>query len=382
MKQKIFRITTVPISLRTLLKGQLKFMNQYFEIIAISSPGSDLIEIQRDQEIRTYSVKMSRKISPFNDIISIIKLIKLIRQEKPLIVHSHTPKAGLVSMVASYFTGVPYRLHTVAGLPLMETTGFKKKVLLWVEKLTYLLATKIYPNSYNLQKYILENKLVNKEKLKVLGNGSSNGINIKHFDPDTISKNMTIEIEHNLGICSEDFVFIFIGRIVKDKGVEELINAFQKLSNNYSNVKLLILGNFENKQDSVSGSTKVIIKTNSNIIYSGYQTDVRPFLKVSNVLVHPSYREGFPNVVMQAGAMDVPSIVTDINGSNEIIKNGENGLIIPVKNETILLEKMEYLYNNREVLLKLKRECRQMIISRYEQAFVWNEILKIYKSLN
>ena len=262
MKQKIFRITTVPVSLKILLKGQLKFMSKYYEVVAISSPGYELLEIQRDEGIRTSSVRMSRQISPFKDIISIIKLIRLMHREKPLIVHSHTPKAGFVSMVASYITGVPYRLHTVAGLPLMGTTGFKKKVLLWVEKITYLLATRIYPNSFNLEKYILEKKLTDKEKSKVLGYGSSNGIDIKYFDIDNISENTIVKIKSDLGIYAEDFVFIFIGRIVKDKGVEELLNAFLKLSENYSNVKLLILGNFENRLNSVSDFAKLIIETN------------------------------------------------------------------------------------------------------------------------
>ncbi len=377
---KLVRITTISRSLSGLLKGQFSFMSQYFDVIAISGGGIELEKVRKEEGVRVASVKMERDISLIRDFISLINLIKLFLKEKPEIVHTHTPKAGLLGMIAAWCVRVPVRIHTVAGLPLMEKSGFKKRILNLMEKITYKCAHKVYPNSLGLKKYILENNLTKGNKLQVIGNGSSNGINLSYYDSNRISDELANNTRRNLGIAPDDFIFIYIGRVVKDKGVEELITAFKKLSDEYSHIKLLILGKYEEELDPVSDYVKDTINTNENIIFTGFQADIRPFLKVATVLVHPSYREGFPNVVMQAGAMNIPSIVTDINGSNEIIKDKVNGFIIPLKNELALFEKMKYLYKNQDILFNLKSCCREMIANRYEQSFVWNEILKEYKA--
>ena len=376
-KPKLIRITTVPISLKTLLKGQHRFMSENgFEVVGVSSKGQELEDVKNDENIRVVALEMTRMISPFSDLKSLWKFYKLCKKEKPNIVHSHTPKAGIIGMLGAKLAGVPIRLHTVAGLPLMEEKGIKRKILDFVEKLTYTCATKVYPNSKGLYDFILENKFTSTEKLKVIGNGSSNGIDTSHFDPTLISEQQKQDLRKSLGIKPEDFVFVFVGRIVKDKGINELISAFSKLKT--QNSKLLLVGNYERELDPLLPETEKIIKTNPNIIPVGYQPDVRPYFAISDCLVFPSYREGFPNVVMQAGAMGLPSIVTDINGCNEIIINQKNGIIIPVKN-TEELTKVMLL--NSEKYQALKKESRNMITSRYEQKVVWNEIMKEYNAL-
>ena len=380
--KKILRITTVPMSLKILLKGQHRFMSQNgFEVIGVASTGKDLYEVEEAEGIKVVALNMTRTISPLKDIVSLWEMYWLCKKEKPTIVHSHTPKAGIIGMLGAKLARVPIRLHTVAGMPLNESTGSKRKLLIWVEKATYAFATKVYPNSKGLYDFILENRFTTKSKLKIIANGSSNGIDTSHFSPEVVTINQQIELKKNLGIASDDFVFIFVGRLVGDKGINELVQAFEKLYSQNSGIKLLLVGDYENELDPLLPITLQLIEKSNGIIAVGFQNDVRPYFAISDCLVFPSYREGFPNVVMQAGAMGLPSIVTDINGCNEIILDTQNGLIIPPKQARAIQEAMKKIYEEKELYQKLKKSARIFIQSHYEQQFVWNEILMEYKFL-
>ena len=385
--KKIIRVTTVPMSLGGLLKGQLKFMSNHFKIIGISSEGNNdndklgLKNVSEQEDVETIVVKMSRKITPIQDLKSVYELYKIFKKEKPDIVHSHTPKAGTVAMIAAKLAGVPNRLHTIAGLPLLVATGNKRKLLNFVEKITYWCATKIYPNSYGLEDIIIENNFTSKNKLKVIAKGSSNGIDTSLFNPELYSKEESNKLRDELGLQVSDIVFVFVGRIVADKGINELIDAFNNLSVNYLNAKLLLVGSYEKDLDPVLPETERIIKSNESIISVGWQNDVRPYFAMADVLTFPSYREGFPNVVMQAGAMNLPCIVTDINGCNEIVSDGENGFIIPVKATKELYDSMKKFIANEDLKDKMSIKSRAIICSSYERQFVWESLLKEYNTL-
>src|SRR5690606_28684085 len=174
--QKLIRITTIPLSLEKLLEGQLTYMNNFYDVTAISAEKERLEKYGRDNGVKTFWVEMTRAITPVTDLKSVWKLYRFLKREKPLIVHTHTPKAGIVGMLAAKMAGVPLRLHTVAGLPLLETNGFKRTILNFVEKATYQMATNVYPNSIGLKNIILQEGFTRENKLKVLGKGSSNGI--------------------------------------------------------------------------------------------------------------------------------------------------------------------------------------------------------------
>ena len=380
--KKIIRITTSSGSLRSLLKGQLRFMSQYYEIIGVAHGDKGLRQVEENEGIKTVAVEMSRTISPLKDLIATYKLFKLFKAEKPFIVHTHTPKAGTLGMLAAKLAGVEHRFHTIAGMPLLEATGFKRKVLNSVEKITYSCATKIFPNSHGLYDIIVKNKFTTPDKLKVIGKGSSNGIDTSYFDPEQISDDIKHELRQELGIKETDFVFISIGRIVADKGLNELVTAFSELIKTKSNCKLILIGPSESHLDPIDKVTSNLIEASNDILFVGRQSDVRPYLSIAHVLTFPSYREGFPNVVLEAGAMQLPSIVTDINGCNEIIEDGKNGIIIPVKNTEKLLQAMLFFINNPEDRLKMTAYCRSKITSNYERSYIWNELLKEYQSLN
>lgn len=450
--KKLIRITSVPISMEKLLGNQLTFMNDFYEVTAVSSSEEYLKNLAINLGIKHHTVHMTRKITPLKDVQSIYKMYRFFRRCKPDIVHSHTPKAGLVSMIAAYLARVPIRLHTVAGLPMLESVGFKRKVLFVVEWLTYKLCTKVYPNSNALKTIILKGNFCSESKLKVLGNGSSNGVDLSHFNPTAVSTEVKNNLRKALNIEKDDFVFIFLGRLVKDKGINELVSAFKNLSEipiqhykscakrhrkrisiqkrlgsldlnydtknlvvgldlrqrlgrlfrhhyptslpkqgyhynkphfqrKYQKVKLLLVGPLEQEHNPITATTLSEIRTNPQIIHTGYVQDVRPFLALSSCLLLPSYREGFPNVVLQSGAMGVPSIVTDINGCNEIVEHECNGLLIPVKNEGALLNAMKHVLNHKNVLQKLKRNSRNIIMEKYCQTTIWGAILKEYKEL-
>jgi glycosyltransferase involved in cell wall biosynthesis len=375
---KLIRITTVPVSLSVLLKDQLRYMSDHFELLAVSSPDKILDQVGVREGVRTESVAMTRAITPVKDIKALWKLYRLLKKEKPAIVHTHTPKAGLLGMMAGRLAGVPIRMHTVAGLPLMENTGVKRKVLDFVERLTYSCATGVYPNSKHLAGFILQNKFCKAQKMKVLGNGSSNGINTRFFQPGEELSKTACELKKQFGLTDKEFLFVFVGRLVKDKGIEELVEAFSLLKEKHPHIKLLLVGPYEPERDPLASATRKIIETDKAIIHAGFQQDIRPYLMISHVLAFPSYREGFPNVPMQAGCFNLPSIVTDINGCNEIIEDGKNGLIIPAKKVPELQQAMERLLTNSALFLTLQSNARKMIVDRYEQKYLWELLLKEY----
>ena len=380
-KPKLIRITTVPLSLDKLLSGQLNYMNSFYEVIAVSSEKDYLERVGEIEKVSTFHLEMSRKITPISDLLALIKLYFFLRNEKPFIVHTHTPKAGIVGMLASKLAGIPHRFHTVAGLPLLETNGIKRLLLDFVEKLTYSCATKVYPNSYGLLDIITKNNYCSLTKLEVIANGSSNGIDTEYFNPNLFSEIQKLEFRKQLALVISDFVFIYVGRLVADKGINEMVAAFKLVNEKYPKAKLLLVGDYEADLDPLLPLALEQIKNNGNIITVGFQSDVRPYLAIAHALVFPSYREGFPNVVMQAGAMNLPAIVSNINGCNEIIVEGENGTTIPVKNISSIIEKMELLMTDENYFKKLQSNSREMIVSRYEQKVVWEAILQEYKNL-
>lgn len=380
--QKLIRITTVPSSLRTLLRGQSRFMSQHYEVIGISGDGDALAEVRQNEGIRTHVVEMTRTITPVKDLKAVYQLYKFFKTEKPFIVHTHTPKAGTVGMLAAKLAGVPHRLHTIAGLPLLEAVGFKRKLLNAVEKFTYSCATLILPNSFGLEQIILDHKFTTPHKLNVIGNGSSNGINTEHYDAALVSEAIKTKLKTELQISEEDLVFIFIGRIVKDKGINELVAAFNSLSERHKHAKLILVGPRENHLDPLLPETEALISSNTQILAVGLQKDIRPYVAISHVLTFPSYREGFPNVVLQASCMELPCIVGNINGCNEIIEHEVNGLIIPVKDANAIENAMQYMIDNPEKRQAMISHSRSRILKRYKQEFVWNEILKTYQTLN
>lgn len=377
--KKLIRITTVPLSLEKLLENQGQYFKAFYDITFISSNPEQLKQTAEKQGVSYFPLGMTRKITPLQDLRCLIQLYHFLRKEKPLIVHTHTPKAGIVGMLAARLAGVPIRLHTIAGLPLMETKGLKRWLLILVERITYFCATKVYPNAEGLLKFVLQNRLAPRKKLKVIGKGSSNGIDTSYFSKDEVEETKVSSLRESLKIKSSDFIFCFVGRLVGDKGVNELVHAFCEVQNEIPGAKLLLVGPYETDLDPLEKITQKRINTNPNIITTGFQADIRPYLVLSDTFVFPSYREGFPNVVLQAIAMEVPCIVSDINGCNEIIREGETGAIVPPKQTQPLVDKMVLFYHEKNVVQKFINTAKSEVATNYDRLQFWKSLLEEYK---
>lgn len=374
MKRKVIRITTIPMSLNVLFPGQLKMLAEEFEVVAVSSPGKDLDEVGRREGVRTVAVPMERRISPFKDLVSLYRLIRLFRKEKPWMVHSHTPKAGLLAMLAGWMCGVPVRIHTFTGLVFPTAAGMKRRLLMTTDRLTCACATLVNPEGQGVKRD-LERYHITSKPLYIIGNGNVNGIDLSYF-------NRTEEVCKAAATIREEgcITFCFVGRLVGDKGINELIRAFLRLYAQNTQVRLLLVGSFEDKLDPLLPDTKQTILEHSAIRFAGWQNDIRPFLAASDIFVFPSYREGFPNVIMQAGAMDLPCIVTDISGCNEVIQDGINGLIIPPRDEDSLYDAMDRLSTHPSERESMARQARPMIAGRYERGYFWKKLKEFYQA--
>ncbi|WP_288647125.1 glycosyltransferase family 4 protein [uncultured Parabacteroides sp.] len=372
---KLIRTSTIPASLENLLKGQLKMLSKYYNVLAVSSPGDDMETIEEREGVRTIAIPMERRISLIKDFISLIRLIVLFAKERPDMVHSITPKAGLLSMLAAWITRVPVRMHTFTGLVFPTATGKMQKLLIAMDRLTCFCATHINPEGEGVKRDLVNYNITSKP-LHIIANDNVNGIDLEYFDktPEVVEKACSYKKEGT-------FTFCFVGRMVRDKGINELVHSFLRLYQKDERVRLLLVGPFEKELDPVLPEVEEHILHHPGICYMGYQNDVRPFLVASDALVFPSYREGFPNVVIQAGAMGLPAIVTDINGCNEIVLPDLNGVIIPSKDEQALYESMKYFASHPVEVERMAANARPLIASRYEQRIVWNALLDEYKSI-
>lgn len=368
MGKKIIRAATIGLSLNIFCKDLLRELaDEGYEVVALSSPDEDLREVEKREKVRAVGVQMERRMSPLKDIVSLVKLVRVFAKEKPDMVHSMTPKAGLLCMVAGWMTGVPVRVHTFTGLVWPTAQGLSRRILMLTDKITCMCATHVVPEGEGVKQDL--QRCITTKPMTVLGYGNVRGINMDEWKR---------RVGRRDGLM---LTFVFVGRIVRDKGVDELVAAFVKLNRIYSNTRLLLVGPYEEHLNPVQSGTKFLIDTCECIEAVGSQKDVRPFYEQSDVLVFPSYREGFPNVVIEAGAMELPSIVTDINGSREIIEDGRNGLIVPARDEQALFEAMKWMVEHDEERKAMAAHARPMIASRYEQGYVRGCLKNYYKEI-
>ena len=368
-RKKIIRTATVPLSLDLFCRGLLRDLSSRYEIIALSSPLPELENIRKREKVRTISVPMARKIAPFSDLKSLFKLIRIFRKERPDMVHSITPKAGLLSMMAARWTRVPVRIHTFTGLIFPYEKGWKRRLLMMTDRLTACCATHVIPEGIGIRDDLIRFRITRKP-LRVLGNGNVRGIDLNHYVRTENLSRKAADIRNYYRIPDDGFAFIFVGRLDRDKGIDELVQAFRKLEQEYPNVHLFLVGAEEPEGKSILDETKEIIARDDHIHLSdGWQADVRPWYAAADALVHPSRREGFPNVVIEAGAMGLASIVTDINGSREIISDGQNGTIVPAQDPEALYAAMKAFLDHPDKVQEMAAAARDLS-KRYEQKYV------------
>ena len=408
-RKKLFRVTTADISLNSLLKGQLKFLNQYFEVVGVAKDTGVLKEVSEREGIRVVDAPLERPISLVKDIKGLWFLYRLFRKEKPWCVHANTPKGSLLAMIAAWFACVPHRVYTVTGLRYQGAHGMLRTILKTMERLSCLFATNVIPEGKGVLQ-CLKRDNITKKSLQVIHYGNINGKDTEFFSRDNTIQTASLKladkqihlrylsekearslVRSELGFSNNDFIFVFIGRLVNDKGLGELADAIRKLENENLEIKLLLIGEIDGEDDALAKDKLNYLMQSKNVKYIGVQSDIRPYLMASDVLVFPSYREGFPNVPLEAGALGLPAIVTNINGSNEIIEDGVNGKIIqaPLDNKGVrvnditieLYTMIKWFYYHPEEVKRMGENARPIICERYEQHNVWKALLEYYKQL-
>lgn len=379
-KDKLVICTTVPDTILYILKGQPKYLNQYFEVFIITSKSEKNKIISDNEGIRVYEVAFKRNINLVFDLFALIQMIFLLIQIKPRIIHSYTPKAGLISMMSAWLVMVPIRIHTFTGLIFPNKKGIKKRILILIDRLICLCSTKIIPEGLGVKNDLISNKIAKKD-LQIIGNGNISGVDTSFFKDTEIKfedaiNNLSIEYE----FLANKFVYSFIGRLNVDKGLNELFEAFNALP---QNTCLLIAGELDKEGNPISLELYRKLKNNKRIICLGFVEDIRLVLKLTNVLVLPSYREGFPNVLLQSLSMGVPAIATNINGCNEIIIHNHNGWLVEPKNYSDLSKKMIFTQQiNKDYFDKIKQNARESIIQKFEQSRYRGLLVKEYLTLN
>ena len=377
MRPRLLIATTVPETLAFILQDQPRFLSQYFDVDMVTSTGHHLEKLAFEQ-VPIHAIRMERGISPLSDLVSISRMIWLMLKLRPDIVHSYTPKAGFVCMLAAWICRVPVRVHTFTGLIWPNATGWRKSLLKTVDRLLCICATEIVPESAGVL-YDLKKNQITEKPLRVIGYGNVAGVDVENFSPRAPGvKSACIQLQKRYGITRQNFVFVFVGRLNRDKGVNELLTAFIQLPDH---CRLFVLGDLDDSAP-ISVETLHLLKLHHRVHFIGFQQDIRPAVLASDVLVLPSYREGFPNVVLQAGAMERAVIASDISGCNEVITSRFNGWLVPIKNINALANTMHLaLATPPLVLQEMGRLGRIRVKNRFERGAHWQRMLIFYRSL-
>lgn len=376
MKNKIIRAATVPTSLQVFLAGSMGALMERYEVVLLASPGEELEAMRQACGCRVVAVPMKRQMSPLHDLLSLARLIRVFLREKPDMVHSMTPKAGLLCMLAAWLVRVPRRVHTFTGLIWPTASGLRRRILMATDWLTCACATHVVPEGQGVMDDLQAH--ISRKPMRLLGHGNVRGVDLDFWNVAQAPAALLERLRQ-----PHRFTFLFVGRLVGDKGINELVEAFCLLVKRMPEARLLLVGGRESELDPLSPETLRRMETTPQIEEMGAVSsgDLRAFYAAADCLVHPSYREGFPNVVLEAGAMGLPAIVTDINGSREIIVHGKNGVIVPPRDASALYAAMERMCHEPEWRAALAAPARSMVAERYELSFVRKCLIDFYDEI-
>jgi glycosyltransferase involved in cell wall biosynthesis len=364
-----------------LLRRQMQvIMETGIDLTLVSSPGPDLDEIARTLSVRCHPIPMSRTPNPVRDLVSLFKLMLFFFQERFDIVHSSTPKAGLLSALAGRLARTSVRIHTYTGQPWVELRGPVRWIARQSDRLIALLDTRTYADSVSQRDFLIAEGLVDPIKIKVLGAGSISGVDLRRFDP-AIGRTRRAGLRHQLGIPTTSLVIIFVGRVTKDKGVVELISAFHQLHEQYHDSYLLLVGQLEPERDPLPGPILDDISTNPHIRSFGFVFDPENYFAASDIFCLPSYREGFGSVVIEAGAMNLPTVATGVTGLVDSVVDGVTGLLVPPKNVSALFAALLTLIQSPDLRQRMGLAARRRALEHFDAARVNQTLIDEYYRL-
>lgn len=348
------------------------FKAQGIEFHVACSPSAHLNEYANKKEFVAHPVKILRSINPVTDVISVIKLIRLIRTYKIDVVIGHTPKGGLLAMIASSIVRINKRIYFRHGLMYETSLGLKRTLLMLIEKLTGRLATKVICVSPSVLEISNNEGLSSGSKNFLLNKGTCNGVDINRFSRAAFTESYLLGLKGKYGILPGDKVIGYVGRLVNDKGINELMESWEVLTKKYKTAKLLLVGPFE-ERDSISEQMKTYISDNQSIIHTGLIDDVSAFYGLMDIFILPSYREGFPTVVLEASAMEIPVLTTTSTGCKDSIIDRNTGMFIDI-NSSDIVNKISYYLDNAEIAIQHGKNGRGHVIKDYAQEKIWKEI--------
>ena len=378
---KLVHVTTVSESLG-FLRGQLSFYKKKgFQVYAVSSPGNTLYDIAESEQVKAIAVPMMRRISPFHDIKSLVLLYCLFLRIRPHIVHAHTPKAGLLATIAAWLAGVPVRVYTIRGLPILTQRWPKTFILSITERIACTLATRVFCVSHSLMQVVLNKRLCPNRKIEVLLKGSGQGVDaIGRFNPELQSCKTRNSILQKWDVPSDSLVIGFVGRIVKDKGIHDLIEAWKVIKERFPKARLLLIGCYETA-DIIDLEVRDIIQKDSNICHVEWTYDVAAYYTVMDIVVLPTYREGFPNVPLEAASMKLPVVTTDVPGGRDSVINGVTGILIPPRDSGELAQAIIRLLENPDLRCMMGEAGRIRVLRDFRPEDIWKALAQEYSNL-
>lgn len=369
--KKLTYIVAAPASMQSFILPRIGWLKEEYEVVCICSPGPEHEEA-RTKGLRTIELPIARHISPWQDLKSLWALYRVLRRERPDMVHSMTPKAGLLGMTAAWLAGVKVRMHTFTGLIFPWRKGLMHYVLKMTDRLTCFFANVINPEGPGVKRQ-LEEARITKKPLHIIANGNINGVDLERFVP---SKGRT-EKRKELGYTDGNVVFSFVGRLVKDKGIPELVDCFVRLHREHSEARLLLIGREEPGLDPLPEATRTMILSHEAIHCAGSQMDVVPWLAASDIYVLPSHREGFCNSLLEAGAMSLPAITYNICGCNDVVTK-DTGILIPPYEAYAIFNAMQFLVTSQFSRLELGKSAHSHIEQNFDRNQTWKALGEFY----
>jgi len=376
----VVHVFTVPESLG-FLRGQPRYMRERgYRLTVVTAPGPALDAFAVRESVDAHAVTMTRRISPRADAESLTRLVMLLRRLRPDIVHAHTPKGGLLGMTAAVAAGVSRRIYHMRGLPLVTAHGVSRVLLTASERTSCALASEVLAVSHSLRGVALSSRLCAPSKIRVLAGGSGNGVDTDRFDLARLGDEARAAMRARHGIPEDAVVIGFVGRLVKDKGVVELMAAFEALARTRPALHLLVGGIYE-ERDPVPPETRSALKKHPRVHLLGFVDDTPPVYAAIDVLALPTYREGFPNVPLEAAAMRRPVVATRVPGCVDAVEDGVTGTLVPAGDAEALAGALGRYVDDADLREAHGRAGRTRVETSFRRERIWEALAGVYDEL-
>jgi glycosyltransferase involved in cell wall biosynthesis len=374
----LVHITTVPQSL-TFVMGQVGYMKaRGFNVVGLSSPGEWLNRFAEREGVPVHAVEMPRRVTPWRDVLAVLKLVRLLSRIRPEIVHAHTPKGGLLGMLSAWIVRTPVRIYHMHGLPFVTATGLTRRLLIWSEKISCRLAHQVLSVSVSSRALAVEAGLCRADKIKVLLKGSINGVDaVDRFNPDNVPRSSRKETRWKYGIPTDATVLGFIGRIVRSKGLVELTKAWGQLRADFPALHLILVGPLE-PQDPIPGDVEASLRKDPRVHLIGEEWDTPALYAAMDLFVLPTHREGLPIVLLEAAAMQVPVVATSVTGCVDVVQNGVTGLLVPPHDPESLARAISTYLKDPELRRASGADARERVLTNFRREAIWEALYQEY----